>query len=128
MIQFITNHYTNLLGFVFFVIGAFKLCSQYLFIKNAIRSVGRFKGWMQDSQYLWKPIVVFTTKEGREIEFISPIGSNPKPGWEMGRPVNVLYEPTKPEKAQVYTFLYFWLLPAGLFFLGLLFTLSSSSH
>jgi len=123
MIQFISAHLTNLVGVLFFGIGAFRLVSQYIFLKSAIATVGHLKGWNQDREFLWKPIVVFTTNEGRKIEFISDVGSNPRPTWEIDRPVKVVYDPAKPEKAYVYSFFYFWLLPICFFALGLAFML-----
>jgi hypothetical protein len=119
MIYFITAHVTNLVGFLFFAIGAFRLCSQYTFFRRAVPATGNFKGWQQNKEYLWRPIVVFTTNEGKTIEFVSAVGTNPRPSWEIDRPVGVLYDPAKPEEAQIYTFLYFWLLPIFIFILGL---------
>jgi hypothetical protein len=121
MADLIQAYLGKILGFIFAVIGAYKLCSQYLFLNQAKRTVGHLKGWTQDSEYLWKPIVGFSTFDGREIEFTSKVGCSLKFKWEIGRPLEVIYDSAKPENAQIYRFLYFWLLPLGLLLLGLVF-------
>lgn len=56
-----------------------------------------------------KPGVRFTTPEGKEVTFVSPVAVSSGP--EVGDKVSVIYPVGKPELAQINSFFQFWFLP-----------------
>jgi hypothetical protein len=65
------------------------------------------------------PVVEFTTVANRVVRFRSGTGSN-TPDYEVGATVDVLYDPARPDAAEIADFAQFWLGPiavtgAGLF-------------
>ena len=56
----------------------------------------------------YAPVVRFTDKHGKEIEFSSSNSSKP-PAFEIGEIVEVLYAPKTPEKASINGFFSLWL-------------------
>jgi hypothetical protein len=109
----------NLLRWLFLVVGAYKLYSDCVFFTSASRCAGRFKGWAPGNA----EIVIFTTMEGKEIEFTSKISLEPRPRLKIGDPIEVLYDPAEPENARIYRFLLFWLMAFGLITFGLCFVI-----
>lgn len=73
-----------------------------------------------DSTY--RPLVVFVDAAGREIEFVSSVGSNP-PAYRRGEKLEVLYQPGDPENARINAFFSLWLGPLILGFIGGVFAL-----
>lgn len=57
-----------------------------------------------------KPIVRFTDRQGREVEFQSSVRSKP-PSHELGERVQVLYDPAEPAEAELDGFISLWLGP-----------------
>ena len=57
--------------------------------------------------YTYKPLVEFETEEGLKVEFVSSTGSNP-PSYSVGEVVDVLYQPSSPEKAKISGFFSLW--------------------
>ena len=55
----------------------------------------------------YKPVVTFTTADGRQVEFTSSMGSNP-PAFRRGEQVTVLYHPQAPEEARIGSFFSLW--------------------
>ncbi|GAB3279237.1 DUF3592 domain-containing protein [Parahaliea aestuarii] len=55
----------------------------------------------------YRPVVTFTSADGREIEFTSTSGSNP-PAFHRGERVTVLYRPEAPETARIGSFFSLW--------------------
>ena len=55
----------------------------------------------------YHPVVRFTERNGKAIEFVSSIGSNP-PGYSEGEKVEVLYLPAEPYKARLNSFFSLW--------------------
>ena len=64
----------------------------------------------------YRPVVRFTTADGRPVEMVSSVGSNP-PSYSVGERVGVLYNPELPEDAKLAGFFSLWFLP--LLFTGL---------
>ena len=55
----------------------------------------------------YHPVVRFTDRNGKAIEFVSSTGSNP-PGYSEGEKVEVLYLPAEPYKARLNSFFSLW--------------------
>lgn len=49
---------------------------------------------------VYRPTVVFTTRDGSEVRATSPFGGNPRPG-RRGDTVRVLYDPLNPRRFRV---------------------------
>lgn len=50
--------------------------------------------------FIYRPAVVFTTRDGREVRATSTTGTNPRPG-KVGDVVTVFYDPSDPQRVQV---------------------------
>ncbi len=55
----------------------------------------------------YHPVVRFTERNGKSIEFVSSTGSNP-PGYSEGEKIEVLYLPAEPYKARLNSFFSLW--------------------
>ena len=76
----------------------------------------------KDGDVTYKPVVRFSTAEGRTIEFKSSFSTNP-PAYRVGQSVAVVYLPDEPEKAQIRGFLSLWMGPMIIAFIGAIFFL-----
>lgn len=67
-----------------------------------------------DDSYTYRPMIEFTTQDGRRIKFVSKLGSG-SPSYSVGQHVDVLYVPSAPENAKINSFmnLYFVTLILG---------------
>jgi hypothetical protein len=72
---------------------------------------------------VFRPVVTFTTADGRQVTFTEPNGSNP-PSNKVGDTVQVIYPADAPEKAQVNSFLNFWFSPLALTAFGAFFLIT----
>ena len=63
------------------------------------------------------PVVEFAIPSGEKIRFTSDFGSRPA-GHQVGQSVNVRYDPTDPQKAEIESGMTTWLVPAILAFMG----------
>ncbi len=64
----------------------------------------------EHGQAFFHPVVRFTTSEGRVVTVVSSFGSWRRP-WPRGAKVNVRYNPTDPQCAEIQCFGSTWLLP-----------------
>jgi hypothetical protein len=55
----------------------------------------------------YRPVVSFTTKDGKLIEFTSASGTNP-PSYAKGDKLEVLYFAAEPQKAEIHGFMSLW--------------------
>ena len=60
-----------------------------------------------DNSTTWRPVVRFNLPEGRAIQFSSNVSSNP-PSYRKGEQVEVLYQPSQPDKAKINSFGPLW--------------------
>jgi len=65
------------------------------------------------------PVVEFTTSSGEKIRFTSEFGSRPA-GHKIGQSVNVRYDPSDPQKAEIDSAMNQWLVPLILIFMGVI--------
>ena len=63
------------------------------------------------------PVVAFSVPSGEKIQFTSDFGSRPA-GHKIGQSVNVRYDPTDPQKAEIESGMTTWLVPLILVFMG----------
>jgi hypothetical protein len=76
-----------------------------------------------EKKYLYRPLVRFRTQDGRTIKFSPSIATRPAP-YQVGDRVSILYEPDRPNQAQINRFVYLWFFPMmfiafGVFTLGM---------
>jgi hypothetical protein len=108
----------TLIGLVLMLVGGFLALRTQKFLGSAasaegtvvelVRSVSsRSRG--RDSK-TFRPVVQFTTADGRPIEMVSRVGSNP-PSYSEGEKVRVWYDPANPHEAELDGFFALWFLP-----------------
>jgi Protein of unknown function (DUF3592) len=111
-------------GVLLLVVGAVVALFTARFIAGAERADGTVVDLVlsdsgddeDDQDVVYRPVVRFTTAEGRAVEFVSSLGSSP-PSHSKGDSVEVLYDPDDPNDARLSDFLDLWfdaLLAGGL--------------
>jgi hypothetical protein len=70
-------------------------------------SVKTEHGVKLEKKYLYRPLVRFRTQDGRTIKFTPSIAMRPAP-YQVGDRISVLYEPDRPNQAQINRFVYLW--------------------
>ncbi|WP_100638443.1 DUF3592 domain-containing protein [Marinobacter salexigens] len=107
----------NIIKYVFAFIGACMLAGAFAsysstasFLERSETAQGTvvelIRSRSSDSNSYY-PVVQFTARNGREIEFQSSTGSYPAP-YDRGEQVTVLYESTNPEDAVIDSFFSLW--------------------
>lgn len=114
-------------GCIALFIGLFSIVSTKDFLKKATSVDGVVIEMIRirddEGDYLYKPVVAFTTLQGEEIKLISSVASSP-PRYSEGETVQVLYLQSKPQKAKLAGSL--WLDSFILLILGSAFTFVGS--
>lgn len=91
-------------------------------VRGASSAQGRVLGFAktlnEEGKDFYYPLIAFKTAEGRTIEFRSKIGRE-RPMYQVNDPVEVLYEPRRPNEAVIRSFGSLWLFPGILTALGL---------
>ncbi len=98
-------------GLVFLLIGVVMAVSGRRWRRHAERTEGEIvaidaidpdsaPGPPLTSGFVYRPTVVFTTRDGTEVRASSSIASNPKPG-RVGDTVRVLYDPRNPQRVRL---------------------------
>ncbi len=125
------NKGSGIVGTIFSCVGVgllaltFYLYTQQVnFMKQAIPAQGTVSdlslGGEDNDVYF--PSITFKSKEGELIHFTSNVGSNP-PSHRVGETVEILYDPSDPNKAQINDTFELWLAPIITGFIGAIFTL-----
>lgn len=108
------------------LIGAFFLYqNKKSFLEKAITVKGTVTELLpsrSDNSTTYKPVVAFTTKDGKQIEYTSSISSNP-PSYHKGEIVEIFYDPADPYDATINGFASLWLAPLILGIFGTVFFL-----
>jgi hypothetical protein len=73
-----------------------------------------------DDGDVYYPHVRFVTPAGESVEFTGSFGSNPA-GFDVGEPVEVLYDASSPNVARINTIFQLWFVPIMLTGMGLIF-------
>ncbi|MEN2402185.1 DUF3592 domain-containing protein [Flavobacterium sp. MC2016-06] len=121
----LVSYIFGLIGLVFFSGSLYSYLDQQAFLKRAEKVQGTVIELIvnrSNNSTTFTPVVFFTTKDGKEIEFTSSISSNP-PSYNQGESVEMVYDPTNPSDATINAFssLYMGPLIFGIF--GLVFFL-----
>jgi hypothetical protein len=82
----------------------------YLLVKSA-------DGRKLKRKYDYRPVIRFETETGRSVKFAARVASRPIP-YQVGDQVSVIYDPNKPQKAQINRALYLWFHVIMLLFFG----------
>ena len=69
-------------------------------------------------KYRYRPVIEFQTQDGQDVCFVPSIALRPAP-YQVGDKVCVLYDPEKPERAQINDFIHLWFYVVMLIFFGL---------
>jgi hypothetical protein len=108
------------LAFVFVVMGAGFAIHTHLFLKRAVPATGTIVKLVEsngdDGETLYAPIFTFADARGNAYKIHSSTATHPAIG-EVGDKINILYDPSNPEKAEINRFLHLWgtaIIPAGL--------------
>ena len=122
------NRWLHLAGAAFVVAGIGLLAGGLLWfrstahwVRGASSAPGRILGFVQTSREgkdLYYPLIAFESADGRRIEFRSKIGRE-RPTYRVNDPVEVLYDPRKPDEAVIRSFSSLWLFPGILTAIGL---------
>jgi len=89
------------LGLIFFSIGAGLTFQQYLLRQDALQAPGEVIALSEscdDDGCTYRPVVRFTTQNGRVETYNSQFGSSP-PAYDVGEMVTIFYQPDNPQKA-----------------------------
>ncbi|RZJ47761.1 MAG: DUF3592 domain-containing protein [Flavobacterium sp.] len=108
------------------LIGAFFLYqNKKSFLEKAITVEGTVTELLpsrSDNSTTYKPVVTFTTKDDKKIEYTSSVSSNP-PSYHVGEKVEIFYDPADPYDADINGFFSLWLAPLILGIMGSIFFL-----
>jgi len=100
--------------------------SEWTFVQQAQKAQGtvlelvRHVSSGRNRSVTYAPRVRFILPDGSSHEFTSTMSSS-DPDYSVGEPIKILYDPTKPDEAEVDSFFAIWGGPAILGFLGLTF-------
>ncbi|MFD1602275.1 DUF3592 domain-containing protein [Flavobacterium artemisiae] len=122
----------KIVKYVFLIIGlallggAFYLYqNKQAFLDKAVKVQGTVTDLIasrSDKSTTYRPVVSYTTKDGKQIEFTSSVGSNP-PSYHEGETVEIFYDPADPYDADINGFVSLWLAPLILGIIGTIFFL-----
>lgn len=118
------------IGLLFVIIGfgvlisgifsVFKLCRQ---LAGSAKTMGKVIGFGKiqgKSGFVYCPQVEFQIPNGQTFKFQSEIGSQP-PAYNVGQQVEVVYQFTNPNKAEIDSMMALWFQPSCMSLMGLLF-------
>jgi hypothetical protein len=111
-------------GLVLLLVGVLLFVRIRRFVAGALRAQGTVTGLnqhMHGSRATYSPVVSFTARDGREIEFNDPVSSRPA-GFKVGDRVGVLYDWRDHSRARLASPFRLYLAPAIVGFIGLVFT------
>ena len=113
----------GLVGVIFLVVASFSLRSQLEFRKGAVSAKGTVVDLVLSSSKsgTYTPIFEFVDQDDHSHRVAGGVASNP-PSFHRGEEVRVLYQPGKPERAQIDSFMESWFLTMVFGALGTVFT------
>lgn len=122
----------KIIKYVFLIIGLGLLVGTFFlyqnkkeFLDTAVTAKGtviELIASRSDKSTTYKPVVSFTTKDGKQIKYISSVSSNP-PSYHEGETVEIFYDPADPYDANINGFASLWLGPLILGIFGIIFFL-----
>ena len=114
------------LGLLFTAIGIGWTVKTRQFVASAVHVKGTLVEYAQhedsdSGSTMYAPVVEFTTQDGQPIRFTSSTSSSMR-SWDVGQQINMLYDPQKPEHAEIASIFDLWFGPAIFLFIGIVFT------
>ncbi|SKA31774.1 Protein of unknown function [Enhydrobacter aerosaccus] len=114
-----------LIGVAILGLGAYQTLDTIAFVVRAEHAEARFTGAVartggNHGGTFFHPTFEFVTSDGRTIDFTLSSGSTEQP-YSAGDHVPILYDPTRPQNAQLISFITLWLIPLVLDAAGALF-------
>src|SRR3989344_2997567 len=104
MIMGFTKHITSFIsiflmafGFIFISVAASSYLTSSAVFKEGVSAYGEVTR-LEISDSTYKPVIRYTTNDGREIEFLAQFSSNP-PAYKPGDMVEIIYDPENPYNA-----------------------------
>jgi hypothetical protein len=85
-------------------------------LNRSLSTTGTVVAVEQPAGYV--PVVEYTGESGEQVQFRNPYSSR-TPRYSVGEEVTIIYNPARPEQAQIYSFWMLWLLPLVFGFIGL---------
>ncbi len=70
------------------------------------------------------PVLKFQTKDGQDVQFQASVGVSSKNKYKVGQKLEVVYDPSKPEKAKIKSFIQLWLITIILTVIGAVFVVA----
>ncbi len=126
----------SIVGLVFLITSFVISIPTYLFVNKAVKTYGVVVDFQIKTTRgtTYHPIVRFKTAAGKEIQYISWVGSSP-PAYQKGEKIEIFYNSDNPHEVKINSLLSLWLLPiiftpiGGIFFLlGILFLIFSRNR
>ena len=112
------------IGLLLLALAAWSVWSTKAWIAHSVEAEGTVIEMVRtrdsDGDYMYAPLVRFSTAEGKTIEFQSSLRTNP-PAYRTGQTVSVLYDPAVPESASIRGFFTLWFVALILSFIGVIF-------
>ena len=119
------------IGLLFFLIGfgvliggifsVFKVRRQFAHSAKATGKVFSFGKISGQHGFLYCPQVEFQTPNGQTFRFQSETGTQP-PAYQVGQQVQVVYQITNPNQAEINSAMALWFAPGCMLLMGLAFT------
>lgn len=114
-----------IVGVPFLIIGIVTVISTLNFLQGAQKTSGTVAAIISytdsDGDLLYKPKVIFTTLDGKQIEYVPNTGSNPSTHRE-GDTIAVYYKAANPQNAKIDSFMDLWFLSLIFGILGAIFS------
>ena len=112
------------IGLLLLTLAAWSVWSTKMWIARSVETQGTVVEMVRvrdsDGDYMYAPLVRFSTAEGKTVEFQSSLRTNP-PAYRTGQTVSVLYDPAVPESASIRGFFTLWFMALILTFIGTIF-------
>lgn len=112
-----------LIGFAVVISGIFAMFKVRRQLASSAKAKGKVFGFGRiqgKSGYLYCPQVVFQIPNGQTIKFQSEMGSQP-PAYNVGQQVQVVYQITNPNQAEIDSAMALWFAPGCMSLMGLAF-------
>lgn len=120
----------GIIGCLLLMVAVFLIIKQSAFVNHSQKTTGTVIGnavsYSNDSNgnssRYYHAVVVFADQSGQAIKFQSTLGSG-SPSYQVGETVEVLYDPDKPNDAEINSFISIWLGAIIVSILGVIFSL-----
>jgi hypothetical protein len=111
------HYYLLVIAVPLWVMALFLSYRQIAFLLKSRRASGQLSDWKQKAHH-WYPIVTFTAQDGNTYTATGNAGYDVKPGYKIGSPFPIRYDPANPKVSQVSSILHYWAAPVGFLILA----------